>query len=58
MQYPRKWEKIDGNTERLEIHDGWLVRTRTMEGAVAICYVKDTDNDWMLENIDDKDAGI
>jgi len=49
MIYDRKWELIDGFTERMEVPLGWLVRSYNIEDeTVAITYVPDPQHEWKL----------
>lgn len=47
----QNWERIDGNTERLRVPGGWLVRVREQNIAglaIAITFVPDLDRCWKL----------
>ncbi len=54
MRFPREWEKINKQTDRLKVYGGWLVRTYvTLQEAgtasVAITFYKDKKYEWQLE---------
>ena len=49
MQYPRIWEKIDNDTHRLRVHEGWLVTHDISIDFTSMVFVPDKDNRWDLE---------
>jgi hypothetical protein len=55
-KYPRDFEKIDDNTDRLKVAFGWIVRTKYNPGlneAVSIhtLFIKDVLHNWRLEDV-------
>lgn len=46
------WERINETTERLQVHGGWLVRSKDMTNrgsmAMAQSFVSDADHEWEL----------
>lgn len=57
LKYPREWEHVNGNTQRLRIPKGWLVRTYTntivgdkfFTNSEALQIVEDKEGHWVLE---------
>lgn len=57
LKYPREWEPVNPNTERMLVPGGWLVHTftKTIVGdkfftnSEALQYVPDKENRWILE---------
>lgn len=57
-KYPREWQPINGNLQRLRIPGGWLVHSTTtliigakeVHASEAIIEIKDPDGQWQLES--------
>ena len=48
--YPRQWENIDMDTERLKVPGGWIVEVAHVAlESISIVYVPDPHEEWHLE---------
>lgn len=51
MKYPKKWEEIDGTTDRLKVHGGWIVRYCYIERKLLHqIFVPDSNHEWVLDS--------
>lgn len=48
MQYSRKWEFISDNSARLQVPDGWIVRS-WIASSLHLIFIKDEKHEWKLE---------
>lgn len=57
LKYPRDWEPVNQNTQRLKVPGGWIVHTsarmitadKFFVNSEALVYVSDKDGHWVLE---------
>jgi hypothetical protein len=50
MKYPREWEEIDEDTDRLKTPNGWIVRSYLSGSSIHQVIINDPDHEWVLED--------